>query len=260
MAAAGAPTMVTAGIDLAAQPANTAACVIEWRRGGALVTAVTLGLDDGAIAAFADDRFACVGVDCPFGWPVDFVDAVAAHQSGAPWPGQGLNQSGYRQLLKFRRTDAHVTATLGMNPLSASSSLLGVTTMRWAAVMDLIAAGGGVVDRTGRGHFAEVYPAAAMKCWGLPHSGYKGAKNRSGGLAKLVDAVLAETPWLTFADGLERTCRSVDHAFDALIAALVARAVACGRTDGPPPELIDMATREGWIHLPVHAPLGELHF
>lgn len=251
--------MVTAGIDMAAQPAKTAACVIEWGSDRAWVTQVTVGLDDGAIAAFADDRFACVGVDCPFGWPVDFVDAVVAHRSGAPWPGRGRDQSDDRRLLRFRRTDEHVIATIGMNPLSASSSLLGVTTMRWAAVMDAIAGGGRAVDRSGGGRFAEVYPAAALKCWGLPHGGYKGARNRAAALAQVMDAVLAEVPWLSFADDLERMCRTVDHAFDALIAALVARAVACRRTDGPPPEVMEEARSEGWIHLPLRARLSELH-
>jgi hypothetical protein len=49
-----------------------------------------------------------------------------------------------------------------------------------------------------------------------------------------------------------------DHALDALICALVARAAATDRTRRPPPELRDVAAREGWIHLPDEGSLAEL--
>ena len=46
-------------------------------------------------------------------------------------------------------------------------------------------------------------------------------------------------------------------AFDAVVCAVVARAAALGRTSGPPRELADVASREGWIHLPT-GPLDAL--
>lgn len=256
--AASTPPMVTAGIDLAAQPANTAACVIEWSPDGARVTRVQVGLDDPAIVAFAAGEAACVGVDCPFGWPTDFADAIAAHHAGAPWPGRDRDQSDYRRLLRLRRTDEHVAARIGLHPLSASSSMLAITTMRWAAIMDTLAAQGLAVDRTGGGRFAEVYPAAALKCWGFTHNRYKGTAKRRLNLTVLLDALRARIPWLAFADGLDDTCRTVDHAFDALVCALVARAVACGLTGPPPAPLVDTARVEGWIHLPASGSLDDL--
>ncbi len=45
------------------------------------------------------------------------------------------------------------------------------------------------------------------------------------------------------------TCRESDDALDAVICALVARAVTLGQTREPPPE--SRADAEGWIHLPV---------
>lgn len=44
-------------------------------------------------------------------------------------------------------------------------------------------------------------------------------------------------------------------AFDALVAALVARAALLGLTDGPPAEARARAEREGWIHLPLRGSL-----
>ena len=48
-----------------------------------------------------------------------------------------------------------------------------------------------------------------------------------------------------------------DHDLGALICALVARAVATGRTERPSPEQAKAAAREGWIHIPA-CPSGEL--
>jgi hypothetical protein len=47
----------TGGIDLAAQPENTALCVIQWDRGAASVLAVSTPVTD------ADIRLAFEGVD-----------------------------------------------------------------------------------------------------------------------------------------------------------------------------------------------------
>jgi hypothetical protein len=45
-----------------------------------------------------------------------------------------------------------------------------------------------------------------------------------------------------------------DHALDALICALVGRAIVAGCSAEVPPELRSAAEREGWIHVPT----GEL--
>jgi hypothetical protein len=41
----------------------------------------------------------------------------------------------------------------------------------------------------------EVYPAASLHQWGLPHRGFKG-KGNAKPLARVVDALLAAAPWL----------------------------------------------------------------
>jgi hypothetical protein len=106
----------------------------------------------------------------------------------------------------------------------------------------------GVTDRSGAGTVAEVYPAAALRVWGLAHRSYKGAANAAArGL--LVDALRAAGPWLDLGP-YEALCRRGDHAFDAVVCALVARAAATGRGTEPPAAQRDLAAREGWIVVP----------
>ncbi len=48
----------------------------------------------------------------------------------------------------------------------------------------------------------------------------------------------------------ERAQLENEHTFDALIAALTARAVALGATDSPAAGQEGLAAEEGWIHAP----------
>ncbi len=67
-----------------------------------------------------------------------------------------------------------------------------------------------------------------------------------------------QVPWLQLTEDARKLCRRSDDAFDALIAALVARAAALGFTDAPPPEISAAAETEGWIHLPAAHSLRDL--
>ena len=86
--------MLTAGIDLAAEPDCTAVAVVEWVSGRAVVRDVTRGADDSAVlAALAGADKA--GIDCPPGWPDAFVAFVAAHQDGMSlFPGISVSGAG----------------------------------------------------------------------------------------------------------------------------------------------------------------------
>ena len=102
----------------------------------------------------------------------------------------------------------------------------------------------------------EVYPAASLKCWGLPHTRYKGDGHRAGREA-LLGQILAAAPWLDLGPHAALCARS-DDALDAVVAALSARAAALGRTLPPQEGLeLQLARTEGWIALPT-GPLGEL--
>src|SRR5664279_3423104 len=73
--------MITAGVDLATEPANTALATIRWTSGGASVLSLSLGVDDAGIAEAAQS-VAKLGLDCPLGWPDDFLRFLQAHQAG----------------------------------------------------------------------------------------------------------------------------------------------------------------------------------
>jgi len=91
------------------------------------------------------------------------------------------------------------------------------------------------VDRAGRGTVCEVYPAASRSAWGL---------TRVRDLTELLSRLpLAVAP-------AERAQLNNEHIFDALVAALTARAVAVGVTAPPPPGQADLAAEDGWIHVP----------
>jgi hypothetical protein len=240
--------MHTLGVDLAAGSATTAACIISWDDGQAVVDKPIRPLDDPHLLGLLHelgpgDR---AGVDCPFGWPVDFVSAITAHASGEQWPGRGEDSVQYRARMRLRLTDRRVAEVTGRPPLSVAFDKLGATAARWAHLEDVLAAGGRRVDRTGAGLIAEVYPVAARRRWNLSSS-------------RSVADLQAALPSLQFADSIGAVAyERNEHAFDALVAALVARAVALNLTELPRPTEVSVAAAEGWIHLPRPGSLAAL--
>ena len=229
---------VTTGVDLAASPRRTAACVVRWDADRVFVARVEPAVDDDAFGSLLDDLppGGKLGLDCPLGWPAAFVSALRAHQERAPWP---LRGSAGRSELLWRATDRWLGERCRRWPLSVSTDRIGVTALRAAYLLDRWeASGAGRVDRAGlTGPVVEVYPAAARRVWGL-------------GATRSVEELEAKLN-VQFADsGTRRTCESNEHAFDALVAAFVARAAALFRTHRPPAELAAVAAVEGWIHLP----------
>ena len=104
--------------------------------------------------------------------------------------------------------------------------------------------------RDGSGKIVEVYPAAALRIWDFNAERYKRAENRQTRL-DLLTAIIARTAdWLQVSEGVRALCEASDDALDALVAALVARASACGGCEDLPPEHRALALREGWIALP----------
>lgn len=240
----------TVGVDLSAEPVRTAVCTVTWTPGAASVEPPIRPADDATVltACTSADQ---VGIDCPFGWPEPFLAAVSAHAAGQAWPGRDQIAADYRRALRYRATDYHVHATTGRWPLSVSTDLIGVPAMRCASLLDSLAARGAPVDRSGSGLVMEVYPAAALREWQLLRKAYKADLQV---LDAMVTELRARLPALRFPAG-DEPYRHSDHAFDALICALVARAGQCGAT-GPPQtaEQQRRASVEGWIHLPAGGP------
>ncbi|WP_432507523.1 DUF429 domain-containing protein [Kineococcus arenarius] len=238
--------MITAGVDLATQPAKTGLAVIEWLPGRARLVQLRLGATDQEIVevALTADK---VGIDCPLGWPDDFIDFITAHAAGRLDLRAGESGDEMRRRLAYRHTD-RVLRQAGSSPLSVAADRIGLTAMRVAVILEHLAAAGAPVDRSGVGVVAEVYPAASLKRWGLPHRQYKREGNRQA-RAELVAALRRQVPWLDFSEHVP-LCESSDDALDAVLAALTARAAALGRCELPPELEVPRARREGWILLP----------
>jgi len=234
---------------------KTAICAIEWSQDRAVARFDADTSDIHIVDLIASATK--VGVDCPLGWPEAFVEAVSAHSQMAAWPGRDHDQVEFRRTLTQRETD-RVIQRAGRPPLSVSTDRIGIVAMRFAGIADALARRGRPVDRSGRGVVAEVYPAAALREWGLVDRGYK-RKEQAPAIAVLADELQQRIPWLRFADaGAEDLCRRSHDAFDALISALVARAVDLGRTAWPnTEEAWRLASIEGWIHVPT-VDLGDL--
>jgi len=147
---------------------------------------------------------------------------------------------------------------LGRPPLSVAADKIALPAMRCAGLLDAL----GVVDRSGDGQVFEVYPAVALKTWGLASSGYKASRTAPGGdrasLALLLGSLVERCPWLHLSDEAILLCSSDDDAFDALVASLVARAAVLGLTARPTTDEAALATREGWIAVPSPGSLERL--
>jgi predicted nuclease with RNAse H fold len=247
--------MLTVGVDLAAEPERTAVARIDWLSGRAKILEVSCGADDRTIvAAVAEAQKA--GIDCPLGWPDDFVAFVAAHQAGhVRVPGDVTGRE-WRRGLTLRLTDRVVHAETGLTPLSVSADRIGHVAMRCAGLLAQLAGQGQAVDRSGSGTVVEVYPAASLKMWGFHrHRGYKRPGDTLA-LGHLVDQLQAAAPWLDFG-AAEGTCRRSHDAADAVVAALTARAASQNLTSPPAAGQEPAARTEGWIAVPT-APLSKL--
>jgi predicted nuclease with RNAse H fold len=230
--------VITLGVDLAADRSRTAAAIIDWTGGRAAVTEVALHVDDDTIVdlcAGADK----IGIDCPLGWPDPFVDFIVRHRDGNVDTAADTVQA--RRHLVYRATDLRCQEH-GLRPLSVAADRIGHAALRCAGLLARI----GEDDRSGAGRVVEAYPAGSLRIWGLRHQRYKDVPDHIA--ASLAD--LERRAGLEFAGSARNTCLNSDHAFDALIVALTARAAALGRTEPPPPELLGTARREGWISLP----------
>lgn len=233
--------MKTLGIDLASQPKNTAACLLCWRNNRTTVEMLATGCADARLDELMQSADA-IGVDAPFGWPVAFSRAVAN------WTHTEWNDE-LRDNLTLRATDKWVARKFGRTPLRVAADRIAMPAMR---AMSLLRRHG-IADRSGprRGRFFEVYPAASLAAWGLAENdSYKSTRaNKRAAALKLRQKILAslrERFSLTAGDELAAN----DHALDALIAALTARAAKTGKTFHPEARHRDTARREGWIHVP----------
>jgi predicted nuclease with RNAse H fold len=230
--------VITAGVDLAADRSRTAAALVDWAGGRAVVTEIAVHVDDDAIvqlAAGADK----VGIDCPLGWPDSFVDFVVRHRDGAV--DEAADTVAARRQLVYRATDLRCQER-GLRPLSVAADRIAHAALRCAGLLARL----GESDRSGEGRVVEAYPAGSLKIWQLRYQRYKDVPDHIAASVAEIERRLG----LEFSRPSREICLGSDHAFDAVIVALTARAAALGRTEPPRPDLRATARREGWISLP----------
>jgi predicted nuclease with RNAse H fold len=242
------PIEVTVGIDLASQPKNTAAAVVRWEPGRAVVESVRIRQDDADLVTLAAGA-QMVGIDSPLGWPDRFIDFVAAQRDGR----SVLDLVAAKRSLTLRATDHYVMEHFRLRPLSVSADLIGHVAIRAAGLLEQLRIAGIAVDRSGvSGQVAETYPAGAVRQWMPKFARYKGSDGAAVRAAML--KVIVRQVHLSFASRADRAqCIDVDHAFDALLCALVGRALLVKKTAPPPDQLLAPARREGWIVVPTGA-------
>ncbi len=254
----GGEARVTVGVDLAGRTGTTGVCRVTWGR-RVVVELLPAGDDDALLAAMrsADKS----GLDAPLGWPVAFGALVAAHQSGAELPVLAHHEAcadgrpGLGNTFTHRLTDDVAWKRTGAGrrrPLSVSADKLGVLAIRGAGLLARLAEEGRAVPRDGSGAVAEVYPAYALVMWGIaPEGTYKGKGKGAEAARHRILVALEAGLGLDLSEGVRARCVGDDHALDALISAVVARAVARGLTEGPvTAHERAMAAVEGWMHLP----------
>lgn len=295
------------GLDLSTDPRKAWWCELHWPLGAERASIVDLGQaheagarTDASLATVLAERLRAfgpsperiVGIDAPLGWPQAFVDAIR------DWAHADRPRLAKRTELRLRPTDRFIQEVTGLTPMSVSTDRIGSTALLCAHLLSEFAdqTGLGALDRArGADGIAEVYPAAALRLWSasdgrpLAWAGYKTeATAREQLLEQLAEAVDLETPGAEAQ--VERMIAS-DDALDAMLCALVASAVAQGKTfsvDAPvragdlvPPSTrvadplaaldgraeraealrvsaAPIADREGWIHVPHRAALAEL--
>jgi hypothetical protein len=265
-------TTATLGIDLASQPKSTALCAVAWEPRGARITALFRGVAADGVTRLHDKLLVSamrglwgglptptkVAIDAPLGWPVDFVQGVAEPES---WP-VGIDND--RKRLERRATDHWIHRETGKQPLSVTTDRIGYAAMRAAGLLVHYASTFGErVDRSGvDGLVCETYPDPAIRRFGL-WPGDAGARQSYKGDARsvrerIIDRLAQTAPWLEVSAEQRLACVNSDDCLDAVICALVARAVERGLTVAPPDEVAEEARLEGWIHLPTRDSLRAL--
>ncbi len=91
---------------------------------------------------------------------------------------------------------------------------------------------------------AETFPAAQLRTWGMPHSGYNGSTPEARRRRRLIVQAVAARTGLSMPDTLRRTLRASADALDSVVYALAVRAIAADALAVPPGEA---SPAEGWI-------------
>jgi predicted nuclease with RNAse H fold len=238
--------VITAGIDLAAEPKGTALALIDWNNRSGTLIDLRVGVADSVIVPGVSNAEK-IGIDCALGWPIEFVDFVSNHNDPDSKSHDVEGDMDWRRRLSYRETDRAVRARTGRWPLSVSTDRLGLTAMRCAGLLGRLEKSGIQIDRSGAGAVVEVYPGATLRVWGFDTAGYRKSIDER---KRLLGQILEQADWLDTSAFETLMLESCD-AFDAVIAALAGRAALLGLSEPPTQIQMSQARIEGWIALPV---------
>jgi len=128
--------MLVAGIDLAAEPKGTALALMEWNNNKAKLQELFLGVDDAQIVEAAKGA-SKIGIDCAFGWPMEFFEFLTQHMNPNQKP-KGIDGAmEWRRTLSYRETDREVRKVMKQTRLRYGSST------RWTPTTFLLGARAG---------------------------------------------------------------------------------------------------------------------
>lgn len=260
------------GIDLSASAVNTAAVELSWDGDRAAIVQVwgegRQRVGDDCVRQLLERSDAKIGVDCPFGWPKNFVALMAAQAEDVTFgladrKDTRLSTPAEREALVLRETDRWVIestrATLGraVRPLSVSADLIAHVALRFAGLRTQMTANEDA-PRDGSGPLVEVYPAAALALWNATWRQYKGAgegrcETRAEIVADLCVGIDGVMSACTNIDEFRDVLVASDHVLDAFVCALIARDSDVRGVHVPEAHR-PAALREGWIHLPEQRP------
>lgn len=255
-------TTRTVGINLSAAAKFTTLVAIEWSNDGACVSEAIVDLEDDELIGYlsSGDR---TGVYAPFGWPVAMVEAVSSYTNSDQWQRASRRQFRHRETEAFVHDILQAEADQELWPQSVSCDRLALQARRMAQLREqLFTETGKRFDRAGGDNILEVYTPGASLLWGLNSHSANGlevppdASEKPGLL--FIERVEAAAPWLQWKEGKRGVCLKNEHTSDALLAALVARAAERDLTIRPENGHLDLARREGWMHLPSKGSLPAL--
>lgn len=243
------------GIDLATDPRDCGICVLEDDVTAHVGRGSKTAEHPGWLADYCTGADV-VGIDVPFGWPIPFAEALNGYRIGT-----ALDPD--RRRYRYRTTDgwvvdwlpqmyAHKSKRKPPTPLSVSTEKLGSTAMVGTVLLSQLADEFWLSPRKSNVSktVVEVYPAASLWAWCMPHDRYKTGKDARNVRVTIVDE-LDKLHELRIADEHRARLVASDHSLDALVAALTAREYANGNTFDPPEQVTDDVLRiEGWIRVP----------
>jgi hypothetical protein len=252
----------TIGINLSAAAKFTTLVAIEWHDKEAWISEAMVDLEDDELIGYLSSGER-IGVYAPFGWPVAMVEAVASYTNSDQWQRASRRQFRHRETEAFVHDVLQSEADQELWPQSVSCDRLALQARRMAQLREqLFTETGKRFDRAGGDHILEVYAPGASLLWGLHSHAANGleippdASEKPGLL--FIERIEASAPWLHWKEGKRGVCLKNEHTSDALLAALVARAAELDLTIKPENGHLDLARREGWMHLPSKGSLPAL--